>query len=430
MAHLENFEPTWLRSGFQHIWLPYTQMQNSPLPIAVESAHGMHLTLADGRKLLDGTASWWTAAHGYTHPHIEEAVRKQLEKMPHVMFGGLAHEQAYKLAERLSAVLPGDLERVFFSESGSVAVEVAMKMAVQYWLNKGERRTRFLSFNGGYHGDTLSTMSVCDPDEGMHSMFRGVVAEQIITDLPIDEASLQAFTQLLEERAHEIAAVMIEPRVQGAGGMRFHDDIVLRKIRDLSDKYNVLLICDEIFVGFARIGDALFASEAAQIVPDIMTLSKALTGGTMPLAATVACTKVFEGFLSASAGDALMHGPTYMGNPLACAAANASLDLFEEEPRLAQAQKIGVTLKERLEPARDIAGVKDVRVQGAIGVIEVEQMRDLDWLKARFVEKGLWLRPFGQIIYTTPPLIASADEVAQIADTMVSITKEWAIYSG
>lgn len=415
----------WLAEGLGHIWLPYTQMQTMEAPVPVVSARGVRLKLADGRELVDGIASWWTAAHGYTHPHIEAAVQAQLKRLPHVMLGGLAHEQAYVLATRLAKRLPGDLNRVFFSESGSVSVEIAMKVAVQYWLNRGERRARFLSFNGGYHGDTLATMSVCDPEEGMHGMFRGVVPDQLVVDLPVDDESTAALEAMLQTHGHEIAAVLVEPRVQGAGGMRFHDAETLRRLRRACDRHGVLLVFDEIFVGFGRLGDALFACEDAGVQPDIITLSKALTGGTLPLAATVASERVFEAFLSDDPTRALMHGPTYMGNPLACAAANASLDLFETEPRLEQAQAIGTLLAEKLEEARDLPGVADVRVQGAIGVIELEQMRDLGWLKHRFIEEGVWLRPFGNIIYTTPPLVMDADDVARIADAMVRVTGEW-----
>lgn len=412
--------PEWLGRGQRHIWLPYTQMKAAGPQLPVVSASGSRLRLADGRELIDGIASWWTAAHGYRHPHIEAAVKAQLETLPHVMLGGLAHEQAYTLASRLAGLLPDDLDHVFFSESGSVAVEIAMKMAVQYWLNRGERRTRFLSFTGGYHGDTLATMSVCDPEEGMHSLFSGVVPDQLV--IPLDP---QAIDSALATHGHEIAAVLVEPLVQGAGGMRFHEPAMLKHLRAACDRQGIVLIFDEIFVGFGRLGGALFACEEAAVTPDIVTLSKALTGGTLPLAATIANRRVFDAFLSDDPGKALMHGPTYMGNALACAAANASLDLFEREPRLEQARRIGEMLSERLEPARTLAGVADIRVKGALGVIELERMRDLEWLKTRFVEEGVWLRPFGNIIYTTPPLIANDEEITSIGDIMVKVTREW-----
>ena len=423
---LINNPPDWLTQGTPHLWLPYTQMQTTPMALPVVQTDGVRLTLDDGRELIDGVSSWWTAAHGYNHPHIRETVTAQLEKMPHVMLGGLAHEQACRLASRLSEKLPGDLAHVFFSESGSVSVEIAMKIAVQYWINSGERgRTRFVSFKGGYHGDTLATMSVCDPDEGMHSLFKGAIAEQFICDLPRDEEKTAALDAFLTEHGHEIAAIVTEPLVQGAGGMLFHDPATLKRLRDLADRHGVLLIVDEIFTGFGRTG-TMFACEAAGIVPDVMTLSKALTGGTLPLAATIARAHVFEAFLGEDAGKALMHGPTYTGNALACAAANASLDLFETEPRLAQVAAIEAQLRRELEAARDIPGVVDVRVLGAIGVIEVERIREPDAMKRRFVEEGVWIRPFGNIVYTTPPFTIGGDDLAQLTGAMLKVCAEFA----
>jgi len=414
----------WLAEGLGHIWLPYTQMKTVPAPLPVASAKGVRLTLSDGRELIDGISSWWTSVHGYCHPHIEAAIRDQVERLPHVMLGGLAHEPAYTLATRLAALLPGALNRVFYSESGSVSVEIAMKMAVQYWLNKGQRRTRFLSFTGGYHGDTFMTMSVCDPDEGMHSLFTGVVPDQIVVPLPQDENSISAFETALDQHGAKIAAIVTEPLVQGAGGMVFYDAEILRRIRKACDEFGILLIVDEIFTGFGRLGKML-ASEEAGIVPDMVTVSKALTGGTLPLAATIARDHVFDAFYTDNEGDALMHGPTYMGNALACAAANASLDLFEREPRLKQVRAIETGLAEGLAPARDIPGVRDVRVRGAIGVIQVDEMRSLDDLKRRFVEAGIWIRPFRDIIYTTPPYVISAADLDILTRTMVEVTAAW-----
>ncbi len=423
---LINDPPAWLAEGAPHLWLPYTQMQTTPMALPIAKTDGVRLTLADGRELVDGISSWWTAAHGYNHPHIREAVTKQLETMPHVMLGGLAHEPACRLATRLSEKLPGDLGHVFFSESGSVSVEIAMKIAVQYWINSGKRgRTRFVSFKGGYHGDTLATMSVCDPDEGMHTLFQGAIAEQFICELPTDEEKTAALDAFLSEKANEIAAVVTEPLVQGAGGMRFHSPDTLKTLRALCDKHGVLLILDEIFTGFGRTG-SMFACEQAGIVPDIVTLSKALTGGTMALAATIASARVFEAFLGEDAGKALMHGPTYTGNPLACAAANASLDLFEREPRLDQAKAISAQLTRELEPARDLPGVKDVRVKGAIGVIELEAIHDMNGMKRRFVEEGVWIRPFGNIVYTTPPLVIGAEDLARLTGAMLKVVAETA----
>ncbi|MEP2828668.1 adenosylmethionine--8-amino-7-oxononanoate transaminase [Parvibaculum sp.] len=423
---LINDPPEWLTKGAPHLWLPYTQMQTTPMALPIAKTDGVRLTLADGRELIDGISSWWTAAHGYNHPHIRAAVTAQLEKMPHVMLGGLAHEPACRLATRLSEKLPGDLGHVFFSESGSVSVEIAMKIAVQYGINNGKRgRTRFVSFKGGYHGDTLATMSVCDPDEGMHTLFKGAIAEQFICELPSDAQKTAALDAFLGEHAHEVAAVVTEPLVQGAGGMRFHTPETLKTLRALCDKHGVLLILDEIFTGFGRTG-SMFACEQAGIVPDIVTLSKALTGGTMALAATIATARVFEAFLGEEAGKALMHGPTYTGNPLACAAANASLDLFEREPRLDQVAAISAQLKRELEPARELPGVKDVRVMGAIGVIELDAIGDMNAIKRRFVEEGVWIRPFGNIVYTTPPLVIGPQDLARLTGAMVKITAEMA----
>src|SRR6478609_10878720 len=353
---------TWYESGLAHVWLPYAQMKTARAPLPVARTHGSRIVLADGCELIDGIASWWTACHGYNHPHIREAVERQLALMPHVMFGGLVHEQALTLARRLAARMPGDLSRVFFSDSGSVAVEVAMKMAVQFWLNQGVRtRKKFLTFTGAYHGDTTGAMAVGDPEMGMHGMFRGLLTEHHVIDLPQDEESAAGLARFLERHADELAGIIVEPLVQGAGGMRFHDARVLRRLRAAADRYELLLIFDEIFTGFGRTG-TLFACEAADVVPDIVTLSKALTGGTLPLAATVACARVFDKFWSDDPMHALMHGPTFMANPLACAAANASLDLFESEPRLAQAHAIESRLAEGLEPLRRVSGVADVRI--------------------------------------------------------------------
>lgn len=417
--------PNWYAAGRQHVWLPYTQMKTARAPLPVVSAQGTRLTLADGRELIDGISSWWACVHGYRHPHVEEAVRRQLETLPHVMLGGLAHEQAYTLAQRLAGLLPGDLDHVFFSDSGSVAVEVAMKMASQFWLNQGQRRMKFLCFKGGYHGDTFATMSVCDPDEGMHSLFKGALLEQIVVDLPRNSVDEAALDQVLEQHGKDLAGIVVEPLVQGAGGMVFHDPFTLQALRRLADTHDLLLIFDEIFVGLGRLGDAMFACEIAGVQPDIVTLSKALTGGTLPLAATIASSRIHDGFLSDDPLQALMHGPTYMGNALGCAAANASLDLFEIEPRLAQARAIGAQLESLLAPARMLPGVKDVRVRGAIGVIQLDRSAPADRLSAVCIANGVWLRPFRDILYTTPPLIAGEEDIAHIAAAMLASVSEW-----
>jgi adenosylmethionine-8-amino-7-oxononanoate aminotransferase len=399
----------------QHLWRPYTQMQGAPLPLKAARTSLCTITLHNGRTLIDGIASWWTACHGYNHPHIRQSVAAQLEVMPHVMFGGLTHEPAEKLARRLAALLPGDLNHVFFAESGSVAVEVAMKMAAQYWLNQGVRtRTRFLAFTGGYHGDTFATMAVCDPVEGMHALYRGLLAENVIMDLPRDAESAARLEQFLDLHADTLAGILVEPLVQGAGGMIFHPPGVLRCLRRLADAHGLPLIFDEIFTGFGRTG-TMFACEAAGVVPDIITLSKALTGGTMALSAAVARTHIFEAFLSDNPTHALMHGPTYMANPLACAAANASLDLFEAEPRLAQIARISATLDRVLAPCRELANVRDVRVLGAIGVVELSGIADIPALKAALVSAGVWVRPFRNIVYLTPAFVISDDELERLA---------------
>jgi adenosylmethionine-8-amino-7-oxononanoate aminotransferase len=406
--------PPWCQTGLAHVWLPYAQMKTLRPPLAVARTEGCRIVLADGRELIDGIASWWTACHGYNHPHIRAAVAKQLEIMPHVMFGGLVHEQALTLARRLAALLPGDLERVFFCESGSVAVEIALKMAVQYWRNRGVRtRTKFLAFKGGYHGDTIGTMAVTDRDIAMHDMFCGLMPEQFILDLPRDEASTTALDELLRVHSDEIAGIIVEPLVQGAGGMRVHDVDVLQRLRKCADRHDVLLIFDEIFTGFGRSG-TMFACEAAGVTPDIITLSKALTGGTLPLAATVARRKVFEAFWSDDPKKALMHGPTYMANALACAAANASLDLFEREPRLQQIAAISKQMAHELAGCRDQPRVKDVRVQGAIGVVELAQIEDLEALRARFISMGVFVRPFGRIVYLTPSFTITPQDLSAL----------------
>jgi adenosylmethionine-8-amino-7-oxononanoate aminotransferase len=414
--------PDWYAAGLGHVWLPYAQMRTASPPLPVARTHGCRIVLCDGRELIDGIASWWTACHGYNHPHIRAAVERQLALMPHVMFGGLAHEPALTLARRLAALLPGDLTRVFFSESGSVAVEIAMKMAVQFWLNRGiAGRNRFVAFKGGYHGDTTGAMAVCDPDSGMHALFAGLLPAHFIVDLPQDAESEAAFARLIDRHAGEIAGILVEPLVQGAGGMRFHDVAVLRALRQAADRHDLLLISDEIFTGFGRTG-SLFACEA--VVPDIVTLSKALTGGTLPLAATVATRKVFEAFWSEDPARALMHGPTYMGNALACAAANASLDLFEQEPRLQQIGRIAAALEQGLAPCRGLPGVKDVRVQGAIGVVELDRIENLDALRARFTDEGVFIRPFGSIVYLTPAFTISPDELATLTGAVVKVVGE------
>ncbi len=403
------------------LWRPYTQMQTAAPPLCVASTENCRITLDDGRVLIDGIASWWTACHGYNHPHIRQAAIRQLELMPHVMFGGLTHEPAERLADRLCALMPGDLNHVFFADSGSVAVEVALKMAAQYWLNQGIRtRRRFLAFRGGYHGDTFATMAVCDPEEGMHALYAGLLAEHAILDLPRDAASTAALETFLAEHAQSLAGILVEPLVQGAGGMVFHATEMLRRLRRLADQYGLPLIFDEIFTGFGRTG-AMFACEAAGIVPDIITLSKALTGGTMALSAAIARPHIFAAFLSDDPMHALMHGPTYMANPLACACANASLDLFAREPRLRQVAAISAQLETGLAPCRAMPGVRDVRVMGAIGVVELHHIDDMAALKAMLVQAGVWVRPFRNIVYLTPAFTIGEDELGVLTAALVGV---------
>jgi adenosylmethionine-8-amino-7-oxononanoate aminotransferase len=405
----------------QALWRPYTQMQTASEPLEAVRTEGAHIHLADGRVLIDGVASWWTACHGYNHPHIATAVAQQLARMPHVMFGGFTHAPAERLAARLAAILPGDLNHVFFSESGSVAVEVALKMAVQLWLNRGVAgRTKILSFSDGYHGDTLGAMSVCDPTEGMHARFGAWLPPQVFADLPRTPAEAAALDALLSARGHELAAVIVEPLVQGAGGMRFHAPETLSLLAKIVRRHGLPLIADEVFTGFGRTA-TMFACEQAGVVPDIICLSKALTGGTMALAATVATGEIFEGFLSDDPAFALMHGPTFMANPLACAAANASLDLFETEPRLTQVAQIAERLEAGLAPCRRLAGVVDVRVMGGVGVVQLAQPPDREALKRAFLDRGVWVRPFGDIVYLTPAFIVGDDALARLTGAIVEV---------
>ncbi|MGZ3275840.1 MAG: adenosylmethionine--8-amino-7-oxononanoate transaminase [Caulobacteraceae bacterium] len=402
--------PEWLTKGRDAVWPPYARFDAEVLPVV--AASGVRLTLADGRELIDGVANWWSACHGHGHPAIKAAVSAQLDRFPHVMFAGLAHEGAYRLADRLTRLVPGDFSRVFFTESGSVSVEVGMKIALQHAMITGRRfATRFLAFRGGYHGDTLATMPLCDPEEGMHAMYDGVFNPALLAHLPEDEAATAALDRLLADSAREIAAVVVEPLVQGAGGMKMHGPETLRTIRRLCDRHGVLLIFDEIFTGFGRTG-TMFAFEQADVTPDILCLSKALSGGTLPLAATLARRPIAEAFERDHPAAVLMHGPTYMANALACAAANASLDLFESEPRLEQVARIGAQLRSELEPCRGLPGVVDVRVMGAIGVVQLD--RPADALRDRFPPLGVWLRPFRDILYTTPPLTIGEQDLSRL----------------
>ena len=416
--------PDWQRQATDNLWPPYTQMRTTPIGLPVSEAEGVRIKLADGRTLIDGVSSWWSVCHGYRHPHIEQAVVNQLQKLPHIMLGGYQHEPAALLARRLADICPGELNHVFFTDSGSVAIEVAMKMAIQFWLNNGIKgRHKFMHFRGGYHGDTFATMAVCDPEEGMHSHFSGVLTPQILAELPINDELYERLDNQMATHADALAGLLIEPLVQGAGGMIFHSEDVLKKVADLCQKHDILLIADEIMTGLGRLGE-MVACQRADVTPDIITFSKTLTGGTVPLAATIASRKIFEAFLDDDPSKALMHGPTFMGNPIGCAAALASLDLFEQELRLDQVKAIETQLIKELEPARELPAVKDVRVCGSIGVIETTGLGDVNLLKKRFVEAGVWIRPFGNIIYTIPPYVIGQKDLTQITSAMVNLSKE------
>lgn len=400
----------WYTKGMEHIWLPYTQMKTTADPQPVVATEGVRLRLADGTELVDGISSWWAAVHGYNHPHIVEAMKTQVEVMPHSMFGGLVNEPALTLATRLAGMLPGDLNRSFFAESGSVSVEIAMKMAMQYFLNQGENRSRFVHFRDTYHGDTLGAMAVGDTEDGMHSKLADETSKNLLTDLPRTEEQAQEFKTFLKKHASEVAAVITEPLVQGAGGMIFHGAETLRWIREACDEADVLFIVDEIFTGFYRTGSR-FAIDQAGIVPDMITLSKALSGGVSPLSVCVARDKIFDAFYDDDPEKALMHGPTYMGHALGCAAANASLDLFEAEDYSAKVAEIEAQMMSELAPCGLLDTVKSVRVKGAIGVVQLKDASQIEALKPMFVEHGVWIRPFGDIVYLTPPLIIDAEDL-------------------
>lgn len=411
----------------QHIWHPYASMAQALPQYVVKSASGVRLTLADGRELIDGMASWWSVIHGYSHPVLVKALQKQAEEMSHVMFGGLTHEPAAKLAKQLVDITPEALQKVFFSDSGSVAIEVAIKMAIQYWHAKGEpQKQRMLTIRSGYHGDTFAAMSVCDPVTGMHELFTEALTKQLFADAPQcgfneewDENDIVSLKNQLEKDHTQIAAVILEPIVQGAGGMRFYSPHYLRRVRELCDEFDVLLICDEIATGFGRTGK-LFACEHADISPDILCLGKALTGGMMTLAATLTTEQVSSTICAANPG-VFMHGPTFMGNPLACSVASASIELLLNRPWQERIKALEQRLEEGLSPARELEHVANVRVLGGIGVVEMNAPVRMQEITEAFVDQGIWVRPFGKLVYLMPPCIISPDDLQQLTGALLKV---------
>ncbi|MFH4365746.1 adenosylmethionine--8-amino-7-oxononanoate transaminase [Vibrio diabolicus] len=407
----------------QHIWHPYTSTLTPLTCYPVASANGVHIKLEDGTELVDGMSSWWSTIHGYNHPHLNQAAHKQIDQVSHVMFGGITHQPAISLCKKLLPLAPSNLEHVFLADSGSVAVEVSLKMALQYWHAKGERRPKFLTLRHGYHGDTFAAMSVTDPDNSMHSLYKGFLPEHIFAESPTcgywdkwKPEDLTDFEHKIETHHQELAAVILEPIVQGAGGMRIYHPEFLKGVRRLCDKYGLLLIADEIATGFGRTGK-LFACEHADIQPDILCVGKALTGGYMTLSATLASKHVADTVCGGDAG-CFMHGPTFMGNPLACAVATASLELIEQGNWQQQTQQIEALFSELLPKLEEYELVKNTRWLGAIGVVETHRPVNMETIQALFVEHGVWIRPFGKLIYVMPPFISKPEDIEKLVNAI------------
>ncbi|EHZ2743880.1 adenosylmethionine--8-amino-7-oxononanoate transaminase [Vibrio vulnificus] len=407
----------------QHIWHPYTSTLTPLTCYPVNSASGVYIKLEDGTTLIDGMSSWWSTIHGYNHPHLNQAAHRQIDQVSHVMFGGITHQPAISLCKKLLSLVPNNLEHVFLADSGSVAVEVSLKMALQYWHAKGERRPKFLTLQHGYHGDTFAAMSVTDPDNSMHSLYKGFLPEHIFAKSPTGgfwdewkQEDLTDFAEKIEQHHQELAAVILEPIVQGAGGMRIYHPEFLKGVRALCDKYGLLLIADEIATGFGRTGK-LFACEHADIQPDILCVGKALTGGYMTLSATLTSKHVADTVCGGEAG-CFMHGPTFMGNPLACAVATASLELIEQGQWQQQTKQIESLFSELLPKLEEYDLVKNTRWLGAIGVVETHRPVNMETIQALFVEQGVWIRPFGRLIYMMPPFISEPDHIEQLVNAI------------
>ncbi|MFA0812794.1 adenosylmethionine--8-amino-7-oxononanoate transaminase [Microbulbifer epialgicus] len=414
----------------KHIWHPYASLINPPPVYPVARAEGVRIFLEDGRGLIDGMSSWWSALHGYNVPELNQAMRNQMDKMSHVMFGGLTHEPAIELCKKLVEITPPGLNRVFLADSGSVSVEVAIKMALQFWHSQGKPgKSKLLALRNGYHGDTFGAMATCDPVTGMHHLFAGQLSQHLFAPTPqtpfgqtCPDEDIRELEQLVAQNSEQLAAVILEPIVQGAGGMRFYSADYLRRVRALCDEYDLLLIADEIATGFGRSGK-MFACDHAAISPDILTLGKALTGGTMTLAAALCSDRIAEGICNGEAG-VFMHGPTFMGNPLACSVANASIQLLLSSPWQERVTAIEQQLTEQLAPLKSAQGVADVRALGAIGVVEMREPVNMAKVQEALIERGIWLRPFGKLVYAMPPYVISKEDLSQLTSAMVDVLGE------